>query len=362
MKATCSQPGRNQGGIALVIVMISITVLAILAAGFAYSMRVETQLARNSNSETELEWLGRSGVEYARWILAEQMKINLEPYDAENQVWAGGPGGIGTTNSPLVDVVREVKLGNGSFKWKIIDLERKANINTAGETLLQQALMLMGVDAGDMTPAINSILDWIDPDDNTHIQGAESDFYEDLTPPYMAKNGPIDDLSELLLIKGLTPELYWGAASTNHPLASFQEKSTRRLGFNYVPPPAFTAGLVDLFTPISSGRININTASAEVLQLIPGMDPMVAQAIVAARAGEDDGTGLMGPYRSVDQVRRVPEVNLEVARMLPMFCDVRSRTFEVTIEAEIAGYKRQYVALLARNNPRDIQVLSFHWK
>ena len=97
-------------------------------------------------------------------ILAEQMKINMEPYDGMNQVWAGGPGGIGTTNTPLVDVQREVKLGNGSFTWKIQDMERKANINSAGENLLQQAFMLMGVDAGDMTPAISSVLDWIDPE------------------------------------------------------------------------------------------------------------------------------------------------------------------------------------------------------
>ena len=89
---------------------------------------------------------------------------------------------------------------------------------------------------------------------------------------------------------------------------------------------------------------------------------MVAEAIVSARGGEDDGTGLTGPYRSVDQVRRVPQVTIEAARMLPQFCDVRSRTFEVTIEAQIAGYTRQYVAILARNTPRDIQVLSFHWK
>lgn len=354
---------RRNSGIALIIVMISITVLAVLAAGFAYSMRVETKLARNSNAETELEWLGRSGVEYARWILAEQMKINMEPYDGLNQVWAGGPGGIGTTNSPLLEVQKEVTLGNGSFTWKIEDMERRANINTASEALLQQAFMLMGVDAGDMTPTVSSILDWIDPDDRTHVQGAESNFYEGLTPPYLAKNGPVDDLSELLLIKGVTPEVYWGIASTNHPLASFQAKQNR-VGFNTGAnaPPAFTAGLVDLFTPISSGRININTASAEVLQLVPGMNALVAEAIVSGRAGEDDGTGLTGPYRSVDQVRRVPEVSMEAARMLPMFCDVRSRTFQVTVEAQIGGYKRQYVAVLVRNTPRDLQLVSFYWK
>ncbi len=358
------RPARHarpqERGIALIIVMITVTVLAILAGGFAFAMRVESKLARNVNSEAQLEWLGRSGVEYCRWILAEQLRLPGEPYDALNQIWAGGPGGIATTNSALLDVQKEVHLGTGSFTWKMTDLERKFNINTAPEPILQQALMLMGVDAGEMTPIINSILDWIDPEDNARPQGAESDYYHSqMQPPYDSKNGPIDDMTELLLIKGVTPELYWGGALTNHFPAAFQQRSRY---FDQAPPVAFTSGLVDLFTPLSSGRVNINTASADVLQLVPGMTPAIAQAIVAARQGEDDGSGLTGPYRSVDQVRRVPEVALEAARLLQQFCDVRSRTFEVQIDAQVGTYKRQFIAVLGRNSPRDIQVLSFYWK
>ena len=48
---------HSQSGIALVIVMISIFVLAMLAAGFAIAMKVETKLARNANSEAELQWV-----------------------------------------------------------------------------------------------------------------------------------------------------------------------------------------------------------------------------------------------------------------------------------------------------------------
>ena len=121
---------------------------------------------------------------------------------------------------------RQVNLGTGSFTWKITDLERKFNINTAPEPILQQALMLMGVDAGQMTPIVNCILDWIDPDDSPRMQGAESDYYQSLQPPYLAKNGPIDDMSELLLIKNITPELYWGAACTNHSPAAFQQRAS----------------------------------------------------------------------------------------------------------------------------------------
>ncbi len=342
--------------------MISIFVLSMLAAGFAYTMKVETRLARNASNEAELEWLGRSGVEYARWILVQQLSIPNEPYDALNQVWAGGPGGVGTSNSPLASVMKEVELGSGSFTWKITDLESRVNINVASEPLLQQALLAVGMDATQLTPVMNSILDWIDPDDNTRIQGTESDFYQSQDPPYYAKNGPIDDLSELTLINNISPELYYGMASTNYQPAFAQPKFNRgmSLGPNDIPP--FTVGLAELFTPISSGRININTASAAVLQCIPGIDRQVAEAIASAREGEDDGSGLMGPYRSVDQVRRVPGVTMEIARQLQTFCDVRSRTFKVEIDARINNYTRQFVAVLGRTPPRDVQILSFYWK
>jgi general secretion pathway protein K len=344
----------------MVIVMVSILVLSILAGGFAYSMKVETKLARNANSENELEWLGRSGVEYARWILAQQLTIPNEPYDALNQVWAGGPGGMGTTNSPLMDVQREVHLGAGSFTWKITDLESKYNINIANQNVLQQALVLMGANASETTPIVNSILDWISPDKNARVEGAKDEYYQGLTPPYYAKDGPIDDMSELLLVKGISPDIYWGPTSTNHPQDAFQQ----RYAHSGEPgqPVVYPVGLVDLFTPMSSGKINVNTASAAVLQLIPGVESTVAEAIVAGRSGEDDGSGLLGPYKGIQEVSRVPEVPRGLIGQLGQFCDVRSRTFLVEVDAEVGGYRRQFVAILGRNSPRDVQLLTFYWK
>src|SRR6185436_3025914 len=104
----------RHAGIALIVVMIAVTVLSILAAAFAYSMKVETKLAQNANSETELIWLGRSGVEFARYVLAMQLTIGTEPYDGLNQKGAGGRGGMGTSNSVLANVVlRDYQLGDG---------------------------------------------------------------------------------------------------------------------------------------------------------------------------------------------------------------------------------------------------------
>jgi general secretion pathway protein K len=356
----CIVHPSSQTGIALIIVMISIFVLTVLAGGFAYSMKVETKLARNANSESELEWLGRSAVECARWELAQQLAIAQEPYDALNQVWAGGVGGIGTSNSPLADFKNQIEIKNGGATWTIVDLERKANINIANEAILQQALMVIGVDAGQMTPVVNSILDWIDRDDNTRIQGAESDFYQGQNPPYYAKNGPIDDISELLLIKSAAD--FYGA-SENLPAQSGRMYNPLTSRFNNSGDFARTSsvGLTNLFTPLSNGKININTASAEVLQIIPTVTPEAAEGIVSAREGEDDGSGLFGPYRNLGEVRRVPQVSLPMLGALQQFGTVRSSTFEVHIDAQVAGYHRHFVGILGRNNPRDVQVLSFYW-
>lgn len=344
--------------------MISIFVLSMLAAGFAYSMKVETKLARNANNESELEWLGRSGVEYARWVLANSMNP-MEPYESRDQPWATGSGWLGPTNAPIAEVQNPLTLGDGTVSWKITDLESKFNIN-APEPILQQvlpqALTLMGVAPSESTTILNSILDWIDPDDQTRMQGAETADYQEMRPPYQAKNGPIDDISELLLVKGVTPEIYYGLAATNFQ-PTFMTQDSRRFG-RQAAAPTVTVGLADLFTPLSRGKVNINTASPEVLQCIPGIDPTIAEAIVSGRAGQADPSapGLMGPYRSVPEVSRMPNVPPDVVRLLGQFCDVHSFTFLVEVNAEVGGYKRTFYAILGRNTPRDVQVLSFYWK
>jgi general secretion pathway protein K len=349
-------------GMALFIVMVSIFILAFLAGGLAYSMKVETKLAMNANDENDLEWVGRSGIEYARWVLGGQLKTPNEPYDSLNQKWAGGPGG---TNDFLADAsLTDVELGKGKFSVKIVDAERKFDINLAlnNEALLQQALILIGIDASDAPTIIASIQDWIDTDDNTHINGAETEYYQGLNPPYEAKNGPIDDVSELLFIKGITPEIYWGPNSTNHPSAVFQSKTPGQTGLLPVTSVA-SAGLVDIFTTVSSGRININTASHTGLQLIPGVTDNIATEIIRLRSGPDgaDGTEDDTPFRNTGElINAVPNRQL-VQQMIP-FCTVRSTTFQVQVDAEIGQSKRTYYALLVRNSPTDVQLLNMYWK
>lgn len=355
-------PRCRAGGIALIMVLIVIMVLSILAGGFAYSMKVETKLARNASHDVEMEWLGRSGMELAKYILAAELAEPgpFQGIDCLANRWAGG---LGNSNSVLAEIPLEnFPLGRGSFSLKIVDLDRKFNINTADEIILRQALILIGVDASEIPTIVDSILDWRDADDSPRASGAEGSTYKNYQPPYFAKNGPLDDLSELLLIKGVTPAMFWGSSGGG---AQFQVLNRnpfgRGSGFD---EPLYAVGLVDLFTTVSGRLVNVNTASAIQLQAIPDIDESMAQGIIMTRAGMDgaDGTEDDMPFRSPAELMRVPGLPPIIGQQLGRFFTVRSLVFEVTVEARIDNDMRRYVGLLRRNNPRDIQLIGFYWR
>ena len=320
---------KRDRGIALIIVMIIVAALTVIVTGFAYSMRVETKLARNTRFNPDMDWLGRSGVELARYLLSKRAP-GEERMDALHQKWAGGPCRLPTVATDELEPWEEldmtnVKLGNGTFSIKITDMERKLNINSAPEPLLRYILeMHGGVDATDVDVFIDSLRDWMDPDENPGLNGAESDFYLSEYPPYYSKNGPLDHITELKLVQGFKDQ------------------------------PSIYNVFAKNFTAISGGLINVNTASAQVLELLPGMDPFIADEIVMYRAGPD------GPYRSPNQIGAVLEPFGMDPGSIQQFLATESATFEVEITAKIGTQQRKYISLLRRLSPQDIRILYFH--
>ena len=354
-------PSKKNHGIAVIVALVAVTVLTILAGAFAYSMKIETRLAANANNDEQMLWLGRAGVELARYVIALE---NGLPFDSLNQIWAGGPGAGAETNSALYGLkLDNYPVGENSVSVKIIDLERKVNVNTAQQQplLIQQVLTVMGADAGDLSAVSDAIQDWIDPDDATRPAGAESDFYQGMNPPYYAKNAPIDDLAELLLVKGVTFPMFKGGASINSMGAAFQH---HKMGFGHRPgeDPSYAFGLQDVFTPFGSGKININTADANVLQLIPGVDTTTAGDIIKWRAGPDgqEGTEDDTPFQSVAQLPAAG-IPAAISGKMQQYITTKSSTFEVHVTAQIGDLHREYVAILWRGGP-TVQTVEFYWK
>ena len=346
---------------ALIIVLVVIVVLSILAGRFAYQMKVETTLARHASFSSELDWLGRGGVEVAKWVISQESQGPMGQLDSLKHKWAGGPG---DSNSVVAAVdLKNYQLGRGTLSIDIKDLDRKFNINVADEMILRQALTLIGVDAASLGAVVGGIQDWKDTDSDVHQGGAETQIYEQQSPPYICKDGLIDDMSELLLIRGVTKNMFYGSGAGGQSQAFDRSLPFQRSAFD---EPTYAVGLQDLFTPLSGGLININTASATVLQLMPEIDENIAQAIIQARSGPDgqDGTEDDTPFRSPTEFAgRVPGfINPAAIAQLGRYFTVRSVVFEVHVTASIGSSKREYVALLRRITPKDVVTLNLYWK
>jgi general secretion pathway protein K len=111
-------------------------------------------------------------------------------------------------------------------------------------------------------------MDWLDPDDLHRVNGAESDYYRSLSPPYSAKNGPFDTVEELLWVRGVTSSLFFGYGET----AATQRDNSRPIG------------LREIFTVDSpTDRVNLRTASAEVIHALTGIPLEKTRAFVEER-------------------------------------------------------------------------------
>jgi hypothetical protein len=172
----------------------------------------------------------------------------------------------------------------------------------------------------------------MDPDENHGLNGAESDFYLSEYPPYYSKNGPLDHITELKLVQG------------------FKEN------------PSIYNVFAKNFTAISGGLINVNTASQQVIELLPGMDPFIAGEIVMYRAGPDGAIGTEDdmPYSNPNQIGAVLEPLGMDPSSIQQFLATESATFEVEITAKIGPQQRKYISLLRRLSPQDIRILYFH--
>lgn len=376
-----------RAGFALILVMIVIISLTAMVATFALSMNTEVRLARNSDYDSEMEWMGRSGIELAEFQLAnkcpEQRNI-----DALNQMWAGG---TSPCSNSIPQIGLSVDLGRGHIDVKITDMERKWDINLVADParpqldVLQKALNLVGVsDQGQAETIEDSILDWRNPNNTSRFNGAKDDYYMHLNPPYYCKDGTFDDLSELLLVKGVTPEIYWGSFASNHPVSAFQQHGSGAfgqpiaslLGLNGDKETTFPVGLHDLFSPLG-GKLNINTASAETLQLIPGMDESTAAQIIRQRAGPDgiDGTDDDAPFQNIGEINSgmpggpvpgnvpgAPPIGGAV-QSLANYIDVRSYVFQVEVDADINGYKRTFYGIVSRTAGTGgaLRCVKFYW-
>lgn len=378
-------------------VMIIILTLSAIVGGFAYAMKVEMTLARNADYENDMVWLARSAVELARYKIMLRCP-GQQSIDALNQPWAGG---VQLCNDSIAKVPDSFELvcgssaGTGTVFYKITDMSRKFDINlVAGPqspqniVVLQNALNQMGVDSGLAQTITDSIQDWIGPrETHARLSGAKDDFYMNQLPPYFCKCGYIDDINELLLIKGIKdhPDIFWGSSSSNHTISPYELKAQNSPFLRDREQPNYPFGLNDIFSA-GSGALNVDTAPMNILQMVPGINETMAEQIQQMRGGVDhvDGNEDDAPFQNVSQmfaqfnqygatpggipggpggVPGAPGGGFQPGQPGQLL-GVQSYLFQVKVDCTINGYHKEYTGMLRRDprKPNDFQLVQFYWK
>ncbi|RKH56045.1 type II secretion system protein GspK [Corallococcus aberystwythensis] len=70
---------RRSRGVALIIALVSITLLTVVATEFAYNTRVDLQLAANQRDEVRAYYMARSGLSLGRLLLRFQKQVDATP-------------------------------------------------------------------------------------------------------------------------------------------------------------------------------------------------------------------------------------------------------------------------------------------
>ena len=259
-------------GVALIITLWILLILSTMAAGFAYRMRLGIKVAGYQRDSFKTLVLAQAGVERA---IAE-LKNEVEGYISLEQSWREG---------------QEMALGEGKVTYNVVDEESKVCINNllederVGWDALEMLKNLPGAD----NELAASIMDWIDEPSATHREGgAENDYYQDLPQPYPCKDGPLDTVEELLLVKGMTPYIFYGEDINDN--GSLEE------GEDENGDGELRSGIKDLVTVWTSGQVNINTAPAVALQAGFGLGADLIDYIVSYRETN-------GPLKSSEEVQ-----------------------------------------------------------
>lgn len=257
---------RNQRGMALLITIMTVALLVALTVQFHKTAWEKFLASHNYRVGTQLTAIADSGITLAVAVLQNDAADNES--DSLHDSWAK------LATEEFADFFPA-----GTLKIRIDDLSGRLPINTlvgregggqggvdpaiaAESRKILLSLLQSGVfPVEDETAAksiVDAIIDWIDADDQESDYGAESSYYRSREKPYACRNKPVQYIEELLLIRGITPELLFGSAKT--------AGSDKR------------AGLADFLTVYTTdGKINLNTAAP---LLIKSLDPLLSEELV----------------------------------------------------------------------------------
>ncbi len=286
-----SNQDTRRSGFILLLVLVVVAMISLAALTFSRSMLITHEASRISAGQLQARMCAESGAQSIRLMLAyprtERVAQggtwdNAAMFQAINVMRSNDPARRGnyTIISPSLD-----EFGNYTgYRYGLQNESAKLNLNTLAQLDSLAAAGTLGAGAvggggsaaassgfgaaasslaSDATSTVSSsmstgmllalpgmteeiadaILDWLDSDEEPRPLGAEfSDYYMNLKPPYKPANGPIDSIEQLLLVRGVTPQLLFGYDENRNGVLDSAEATKMNRGMSAgLAPGATTA-------------------------------------------------------------------------------------------------------------------------
>lgn len=314
----------SKEGAALLVALWVLIILSLIVGSFAFEVQLEGMLVSHKRKRFHAEMMARSGIEYARAILdrqAEAKQLEIEEMAEDKNDFMKTAlfikRGISTTT--------KIELGDGSFSVTLESAEGGRNVNLLSPEEWTDILEMANVPSTEWDSMIDCLVDWIDKDDLHKLNGAESDdpFYQGVG--YPVKDGPLDSIDELLLVKGWGPDILYGKEADDESDEIF--------------------GIADILTVWGDGKVNLNTANANVLQSLAeyeGWEENVKEAIM----GDDIESGTLD-----DGIKSLGEVNANPSKF-----KLQSSFVKVTSVGDVFGKQYQIICIFLVEGNKAVTV------
>jgi len=265
---------KSQNGIVLLLVLWVLTILSVIAGEFCYTMRTEVNITLNFKEDTQAYYIALPGLNRA---IAEVVKMEILPKkpasledegEQEEIIWRVN------TNIP------PTKFSGGEYRVSIENESGKININMADQRLLKMMLNGFELEESEKDVIVDSILDWRDKNHLHRLNGAEDDYYNTLAEPYECKDDDFDAPEELLLVRGVTPEIFDRLKEMVTVYKDDEPTPAKR-------QTSKTKARRMKETKAEFNKISINAASPQMLRSLPGMTDDLVESIVEYRKEKD---------------------------------------------------------------------------
>jgi general secretion pathway protein K len=240
----------ERGGVLLLVLWVT-AALSFVALSTAMMVRTEAEATGYRVEAEQARWIARGGIEQTMFALQHPDLRNAE----DKPLLATGQRRL------------ELPFATGRAQVRLMPEAARMNVNVEPAKALAALLQAVGLTSSQAEETAEAIADWRAPR-SSEIGSVLDNFYAGLAPPYQAAHRPFARIQELLLVKGITPEILYGW---------IERDEAGRLWRH--------GGLARLLTVYGDTHTmpSLNESPYELLLCLPGMDAERARAIVAGR-------------------------------------------------------------------------------